>query len=332
MLLTFFALSLCCIALGLGVAWRHEIALAMDGGLDGHVPLTGVLGNPWSLTSSATACLWAVGMAFWIRSSAPLAGALAVLSGAALCALMWRTGHQGRQVFRAQELHEMTWIVRQRGSVQDQIMRACEREAMERRLRRCQATLMLTRRGGNDLAQLFGKLEEQVADMEHDAMEAADIVGGFAAHLRHVFMESDCDDLPLGEACKHIARWAKVLQKLGTPAISISGAPDPESAAGQRRIPALLMLGATERLGVAALQATQATPMHWHWCLEQHTVRLVATGGAPLQLGGGELRDWDAAFMLRHGGMAHAGGAWSFELPLISGAHSGLKKGHETFQ
>jgi len=28
-------------------------------------------------------------------------------------------------------------------------------------------------------------------------------------------------------------------------------------------------------------------------------------------------KDWDTAFMLRHGGIAHAGGSWHFELPLI---------------
>ena len=245
---------------------------------------------------------------------------------------MSRAGHQGKSLFLSQELQEVAWIVRQRGSVQDQIMRACEREAMERRLRRCQATLMLTRRGGNDLAQLFNKLEEQVALMEHDAMEAADVVGGFAAHLRHVFMESDCDDIPIGEACQHIARWAQVLEQLGASAIHITGVPAPESVDSQRRIPALLMLGATERLGVAALQEPEAATMHWHWSIEAHSIRLEATGGAPVTLAGSELRDWDAAFMLRHGGIAHAGGAWSFELPLLPGPESGFEKPHKVFE
>jgi hypothetical protein len=331
-LLAFIALSCCCIALAIGLGLRHEIQLARDGELDWHAPFTLFPGSPWSLMALIAGCLWTAGFLALLFSSAPWAAGCSLIAALALCLLMARAGHQGKSLFQSQELQEMAWIVRQRGSVQDQIMRACEREAMERRLRRCQATLMLTRRGGNDLSQLFSKLEEQVALMEHDAMEAADVVGGFAAHLRHVFMESDCDDIPIGEACQHIARWAQVLEKLGASAIHITGVPAPESPDSQRRIPALLMLGATERLGVAALQAPEAAAMHWHWSIEAHAVRLDATGGAPLTLAGSELRDWDAAFMLRHGGMAHAGGAWTFELPLLSGPGSGFEKPHEVFE
>lgn len=220
---------------------------------------------------------------------------------------------------RQQELDEMQWIIRQRGSVQDQIMRACEREAMERRLRRCQSTLMLTRRGGQDLTSLFHKLESTVAGMADASHDAAALVGAFATHLRHVFMESDRDDIPLGEACEHVARWGRVLRTLGLSRLSISGAPDAASPYLERRIPALLLLGATERLGVAALEAGPDTSLEWRWSISEETARLEAHDGGALCLPDAEFRDWDAAFMLRHGGIAHAGGAWTFELPLLPG-------------
>lgn len=228
-----------------------------------------------------------------------------------------RQGRDGRVArFRAEE-EDILWIIQQRGSVQDQIMRACEREAMERRLRRCQATLMLTRRGGRDLSRLFRCLEERVAAMEHDPMDAAAIVGGFATHLRHVFMESDRDDIPLGEACMHVERWAQVLRSLGAEGLEVTGAPLPDSPWYDRRIPAMLMLGATERLGMAALQSGAGPSPHWHWTITEHAARLESMDGAALLLPVEEIRDWDAAFMLRHGGIAHAGGTWSFELPLL---------------
>lgn len=332
MLVTFIALSLCCAAFAMGMALRHEIGLALDSSFKGQASLPALPENQWFLLTATAAHLLGSFTLIWVLFEVPLAGALSVCVAITLCGLIWHTGQNGRTLFQNQELKEMRWIVRQRGSVQDQIMRACEREAMERRLRRCQSTLMLTRRGGNDLTLLFNTLEEQVASMEHRAMDAADVIGGFAAHLRHVFMESDCDDIPLGEACRHITRWAQVLEKLGASAISISGEPDADSPLAQRRIPALLMLGATERLGVAALQDPTAAPMYWQWSIDGHVVRLETTGGGPLQLGGNEYRDWDAAFMLRHGGIAHAGGAWAFELPLLSGPESGLQAANEPLQ
>lgn len=332
MLLTFTALLLCAVALAFGLALRHEIGLAMEGNSAWHLPIAPIPSSRWSLATSAAVFVWGNACGAWMVYSMPWAGACSLASAAALCGLTWSAGQRGKMLYQAQEIKEMTWIVHQRGSVQDQIMRACEREAMERRLRRCQTTLMLTRRGGNDLSQLFHSLEEQVAGMHDDAMDAADVVGGFAAHLRHVFIESDVDDIPLGEACKHVGRWAQVLEKLGTANICISGVPAPDADEGKLRIPALLMLGATERLGVAALQNPSSEPMHWHWSIGKHTVRLEATGGAPLQLGGHELRDWDAAFMLRHGGLAHAGGAWSFELPLLPRPQSGHQAAGEVVQ
>ena len=245
--------------------------------------------------------------------------ASAVSGAGALALAVWfkRSAGKGLGLFRRRAAEERAWIIRQRGTVQDQIMRACEREAMERRLRRCQATLMMTRRGGRDLGRLFRRLEAQVATMSEDNLGAAGIIGAFAAHLRHVFMESDRDDIPLGEVCHHIERWASVLRALGCGDVTITGSPSPASPQHRRRVPAMLLLGATERLGMAALESEAGAPLHWRWVLEEHTVRLESEGGGGLAIPDADLRDWDAAFMLRHGGIAHAGGVWSFELPLL---------------
>lgn len=239
-------------------------------------------------------------------------------STAAIVVIQWLGSSEKSRMARwRDESRQMAWIIQQRGSVQDQIMRACEREAMERRLRRCQATLMLTRRGGQDLSLLFRRLEERVEDLEHRPMEAAALVGAFAAHLRHVFMESDRDDISVTEACSHVDRWAAVIRALGASEIHIDGAPPPSSDLAKRRIPAMLILGATERLGVSTLVNRNAAPALWRWTFGRRTVKLESEGGAPLMLPSEEYRDWDAAFMLRHGGIAHAGGSWSFELPLL---------------
>ncbi len=239
------------------------------------------------------------------------------LAGAAMCAFAFHQGERLHSMRRLCELEDMQWIIRQRGSVQDQMMRACEREAMERRLRRCQSTLMLTRRGGEDLTRLFRYLEMRVADMSDQVHDAATTVSTFATHLRHVFMESDRDDIPLGEACMHVLRWARVLEQLGTAPLRITGAPDPDSSYYERRIPALLFLGAVERIGVATLDAQDSEGLHWHWHMTEDAVMLESRGGGAMSIPDLELRDWDAAFMLRHGGIAHAGGAWTFELPLL---------------
>ena len=237
---------------------------------------------------------------------------------AAIVVIQWLDSSEKSRMERwRDESRQMAWIIQQRGSVQDQIMRACEREAMERRLRRCQATLMLTRRGGQDLSVLFRRLEERVEDLEQSPMEAAALVGAFAAHLRHVFMESDRDDISVSEACSHVDRWAAVIRALGASEIHIDGAPPPSSNLANRRIPAMLILGATERLGVSTLVNRNAAPAHWRWTFGRQTVKLESKGGAALVLPPEEYRDWDAAFMLRHGGIAHAGGSWYFELPLL---------------
>ena len=239
-------------------------------------------------------------------------------STAAIVVIQWLDSSEKSRMERwRDESRQMAWIIQQRGSVQDQIMRACEREAMERRLRRCQATLMLTRRGGQDLSVLFRRLEERVEDLEQSPMEAAALVGAFAALLRHVFMESDRDDISVSEACSHVDRWAAVIRALGASEIHIDGAPPPSSNLANRRIPAMLILGATERLGVSTLVNRNAAPAHWRWTFGRQTVKLESKGGAALVLPPEEYRDWDAAFMLRHGGIAHAGGSWYFELPLL---------------
>jgi len=239
------------------------------------------------------------------------------LGGLGMCAVTLHYGIKIRSWRSVQEMKDVQWIIRQRGSVQDQMMRACEREAMDRRLRRCQSTLMLTRRGGEDLTRLFQHLETRVADMSDRVHDAATTVSSFASHLRHVFMESDRDDIPLGEACMHVMRWARVLEQLGTPPIHITGVPAEHSMLYNQRIPALLLLGAVERIGVATLEAQDSQDLHWHWHITEESVMLESRGGGAMSIPEMELKDWDAAFMLRHGGIAHAGGMWTFELPML---------------
>ena len=300
--------------LGVGAAFRREWALGMRLAWEDvfHYP------RLQKLTLAIGALAGGI-LLFWGAFSLPGAGGFVAGAGLAAAAAMAMAlpARSGLHCRRSDEIAQRNWIIRRRGAVQDQIMRACESEAMERRLRRCQATLMMTRHGGRDLASLFRILEDRVASMSHDTMEAAAVIGAFAAHLRHVFMESDRDDLPLVEACHHVERWGLVLRALGSAELVITGAPAPQDALAQRRIPAILMLGATERLGMAALENDAAETLYWDWSFTGHIARLEARGGAPLTLHGDEWKDWDAAFMLRHGGIAHAGGTWSFELPLL---------------
>ena len=129
------AFSLCCIALALRLALRHEIRLALEE--DPSVPLALLGSQHWTVATLTATVLCILGAAIGIAFGALWAGCCALLSALALCFLMWLFGHRGKRLFQARELDDMAWIVRQRGTVQDQIMRACEREAMERRLRRC---------------------------------------------------------------------------------------------------------------------------------------------------------------------------------------------------
>ena len=311
----FCSIALVGTALAIGFAMRGEIEWAWSAS----APLApGASSRQWGMLFGAvTAGVWCASLVWWTHSRLPAASASHLMLGGLILGVTCHWARKGRSALQRQEMREIAWIIQQRGNVQDQIMRACEREAMERRLRRCQATLMLTRRGGRDLSMLFDTLESQVADMKDDPMAAAAVIGGFAAHLRHVFMESDVDDLPLGEACAHVQRWGTVLHALGGHDVHISGAPPEGSPLFERRIPALLMLGAVERIGIATLQGGALGPIHWRWHFDAHTARLQTDDTAELALLHQELRDWDAAFMLRHGGIAHAGGAWSFELPLL---------------
>ena len=280
---------------------------------------------PWPVISALGLCIVAAMSGF--GTLGPMITVSMTLAGAAIVLGAHAAGKAGLQLRIDRENEEIAWIIRRRGSVQDQMMRAYEREAMDRRLRRCQATLMLTRRGGDDLARLFRMIERKVEELKDDTMEAAELVGGFAAHLRHVFMESDRDDIPVFMACNHVERWAAILRQLGADGLEVIGAPAPDSPYCAHRIPAMLMLGATERLGIAALEAAPE-PVRWRWTFGPHTARLEADGGHPLNLPSEEFKDWDAAFMLRHGGIAHAGGCWSFELPLLPGASSGPHHGN----
>lgn len=321
-LFAFLAMSTWTMVLALGWAWRDEwrwSGLAPDStdrsdGVFSEKDLAVV--TPWRPWAALIGCSLACLLLASPADSPWMAAGLLIAAGVT-GTRWWSQALTGRNHRLRTEAEDILWIVRQRGTVQDQIMRACEREAMERRLRRCRATLMLTRRGGRDLAGLFRRLEAKVATMEEEPLEAAAIIGGFAAHLRHVFMESDRDDIPFGEACMHVERWAGVLRTLGAEGLEVTGAPAADSPLYARRIPAMLMLGATERLGMAALEGHPETPAHWHWSCTEHTVHLEAISGAKLQLASEDIRDWDAAFMLRHGGLAHAGGIWSFELPLL---------------
>ena len=305
-LISFLSLSMWSMALAVGWSTRRE-------GLTQH------RAGPGHRTRWALAGILAAVMTH-LHAEGVWSVQLLLGSVATVMFIRWlRTTEQSRMLRWRNESREMAWIIKQRGSVQDQIMRACEREAMERRLRRCQATLMLTRRGGQDLSLLFRRLEERVEDLEKQPMEAAALIGSFAAHLRHVFMESDRDDISVSEACAHVDRWAGVIRALGASQIHVEGAPPPSSDLANRRIPAMLILGATERLGVSSLVKRNAAPAHWQWTFDRRTVKLESKGGAPLLLPAEEYRDWDAAFMLRHGGIAHAGGNWSFQLPLLPG-------------
>ena len=292
-------------------------ALAISWGMRPEQPSRGLWGSRVRWTTAAAMGLCCVAAMSGFGMTGPIITITMTLAGAAMGLKAYASGKSGLLQRISRENEEIAWIIRRRGSVQDQMMRAYEREAMDRRLRRCQATLMLTRRGGDDLARLFRKIEHKVEALENDTMEAAELVGAFAAHLRHVFMESDRDDIPVYMACSHVERWAAIIRQLGAVGLEVIGAPEPDASFGERRIPAMLMLGATERLGIAALETSSPQPVRWRWSFSPHSARLEADGGQPLHLPSEEFKDWDAAFMLRHGGIAHAGGCWAFELPLL---------------
>lgn len=212
---------------------------------------------------------------------------------------------------------DMSWIIWRRGSIQDDIMRAREHEAMDRRMRRCRSTLLLSRDDGHDLHHLFHTLERRLTDPELDRHQAAALVGGMATHLRHVFMERDRDDIAFGETAGHVARWARWLEQLGSGPIHIVGAPAPGSPLYARKVPSTLFLGMAERMGMALLERESETAVEWTWSVESDRATLSTSDGPATLWTDSAAQDWDTAFLLRHGGIAHAGGCWHFELPLI---------------
>lgn len=212
---------------------------------------------------------------------------------------------------------EMSWIIWRRGSIQDDIMRAREHEAMDRRMRRCRSTLLLSRDEGHDVHRLFQTLEQRLTCPELDRHHAAALVGGMATHLRHVFMERDRDDIAFGETAGHVSRWARWLEQLGCGPIHISGAPAPGSALYARKVPSTLFLGMAERMGMALLERQSHAAVQWTWFVESDRATLSTSDGPVTLWSDSAAQDWDTAFLLRHGGIAHAGGCWHFELPLI---------------
>ena len=77
------------------------------------------------------------------------------------------------------------------------------------------------------------------------------------------------------------------------------------------------LLGMAERMGLALLERESNAPVQWTWSVESDRVKL-STSDAPVTLWtDSAAQDWDTAFLLRRGGIAHAGGSWHFELPLI---------------
>lgn len=278
-----------------------------------------------SFRSRSSGAAWLIGAVLgiaWILSSSDsslsvsLVGTLGwgLLPGLAF--LVRHRMRDARQARLLQRREEHQWVVQQRGTVQRQIMRAREAEAMERRMRRCKTALLLSKGNAEDLDLLLGRLDTELTHGLMSGPEAAEHIGGMAAHLRHVFIERDRDDLPLGEACRHVRRWAQWLGELGVD-IRIEGEPDIRSREARSKVPSMLFLGAAERWGLDALQTPPAAPMVWTWSVEGGMVHLKSNH--PGQSPGPEsaIRQWDAAFMLRHGGMAHAGGGWDCQLPLL---------------
>lgn len=255
-------------------------------------------------------CLWSWGTTFpWM-----------LLSGIGVLPILHITCRRTALSLAGEEAlasQEMAWIVWRRGSIQDEIMRAREHEAMDRRMRRCRSTLLLSREDGKDAHHLFRTLEHTLSDPSVNRHAAASLVGGMAAHLRHVFIERDRDDLGFGEAARHIARWAAWLEELGAGPIEVRGAPQPGSTFYTRKVPSTLFLGMAERMGIALLEDRARDTVYWTWSVESDRVRLSTSSGPMTPRSESTAQDWDTAFMLRHGGISHAAGFWHFELPLI---------------
>lgn len=230
---------------------------------------------------------------------------------------VWENNQGHHRAMRDRINQETSWIIWKRGNVQNEIMRAREHEAMDRRLRRCRSALLLSRGDAQDFDFLFGELEGRLLEYRDDADQCALLVGGIAAHLRHVFMERDQDDIPVAEACRHVNRWAQWLRTMGIEGLEVLGTPAQNSPTLLRKVPSMLFLGAAERMGIAALEHRNEGQLQWHWTFTESSARLSASGSPHATWSNQMVKDWDAAFMLRHGGIAHAGGIWHCELPLL---------------
>lgn len=271
--------------------------------------------RPWTLALGL-----ALAIGFWQAHPGPEWCLFLGVSGWASCPWLLRSvlvsaAHQKqrRTEMVAQERH---WIIAQRGTVQQQIMRAREAEVMERRMRRCKSALLLSRGNAEDLDFLLRRLDDAIARDGVDGGTAAEWVGGMAAHLRNVFIERDRDDLPLEDAVRHIRRWAAWLNDMGLD-IAVEDLRPRDGRLTAPKVPSMLFLGAAERWGIDALRANREERITWTWSISEGSVHLKSDGAGPQSWPSHTLKEWDHAFMLRHGGIAHAGGGWECQLPLL---------------
>jgi len=255
----------------------------------------------------------------WLVLPTGWSGLLGALGWALAPVVIWPWILQARRQKRDRletVSRERQHIIAQRGTVQQQIMRAREAEAMERRMRRCKSALLLSKGNAEDLDFLLARLEQRVADGDMEGPDPTELVGGMAAHLRHVFIERDQDDLPLTEVIRHVDRWAGWLRELGV-TIHVGGHAALRELPPSSKVPSMLFLGAAERWGIDALREHRTAPMAWTWTVSEGMVHLESDANLSSTWPRHLLKDWDAAFMLRHGGIAHAGGRWDCQLPLL---------------
>jgi hypothetical protein len=104
---------------------------------------------------------------------------------------------------------------------------------------------------------------------------------------------------------------------MGLTQLEVVGAPDLMHVSASKKVPSMLFLGAAEQMGIAALADANPGPIEWRWAIQDATVVFTSSQGPIGPWSSHAVQDWDAAFMLRHGGIAHAGGAWHCELPLL---------------
>lgn len=271
--------------------------------------------RPWTLALGL-----ALAIGFWQAHSGPswclMLGVTGWVSGPWLLQSVRASVAQNKRCRSGIVAEERRWIIAQRGTVQQQIMRAREAEVRERRMRRCKSALLLSRGSAEDLDFLLRRLEDTVARHRVSGGTAAEWVGGMAAHLRNVFIERDQDDLPLEDAVRHIRRWAAWLNDMGLD-IAVEDLRPRDGHLTAFKVPSMLFLGAAERWGIDALRANRAERITWTWSITEGSVHLRSDGAGPQSWPSHTLKQWDHAFMLRHGGISHAGGGWECQLPLL---------------